>query len=231
MAFFDINAFFSNQGGKSSFNYINFSDYKMIQSGSYKKLMKSYYAKQSNDTSSSKKTTNKANNKIDSTSKDLSGLSKTKLVADSLKKSADNLSGGNLFAQSNGVYDTDKITSAIKAFTQDYNSTIEQSSKLSSQDVQRQIDFMKSLTNTMSSALSKVGISQSLDGKLSFDADSLSKADMKAVKSLFQGSHSYASQIADKASAISSAALRNSSFYSNNGSPSSSMSSMFNDWV
>ena len=69
------------------------------------------------------------------------------------------------------------------------------------------------------------------DVRLSVDEEALKKADAKDVKALFSGNHSYASQIANNASAIGSAAVRSSSMYSSNGTLSSSLSGLFDKWI
>ena len=94
-----------------------------------------------------------------------------------------------------------------------------------------QTGFMKSLTSTMSKALSKIGVSVSEDGSLSVDEDVLKNANTKDVKSLLSGKYSYASQVADKASAISSAAARSAGTYTQNGTWSNTLSGMFDQWL
>lgn len=228
MFHFNISSLFggSNTGGLGSFN---FSDYNMIKSGTYRKLMKAYYAKD--------KTTKTA--KADKTSaqsaakkaKDTTGLSGMKTQADSLKTAAQAFDKSNVFKQENGVYDTDKIAKAVGDFVNKYNSVIEQSGKVLSGDVARQVGYMKNMTNTMSAALSKAGVTVGGDGKLSLNEDTLKAADMKDVKALFSGSHSYAADIANKAAAVGSAAVRSSSTYTGTGNLSSALSNMFNNWI
>lgn len=79
MAGFNISSFFNNS--KGGFGSINFSDYSLIRSGSYKKLMKSYYSQQKETTPKADKTTKKKTTEV----KDTTGLSKMKSEADGLK--------------------------------------------------------------------------------------------------------------------------------------------------
>lgn len=227
MAYMDISKFFGNvqTTGMSAFN---FSDYASIKNGSYKKLVKSYY-NQAKDTTSKKDTTTVDKYKKDTTDK--TGLAQMKTEADALKKSAKEFTSDELWKKTNGSYDMDKIAKAVKGFAENYNDTIEQAGKVSTKDVSQQTGFMSSLTKTMSNALSKVGVTVGADGKLSVDEEALKKADEKNVKSLFSGSTSYASQIEQKAGAISSAALRNSSIYSSNGTLSSAIAGTFEGWM
>ena len=90
---------------------------------------------------------------------------------------------------------------------------------------------MSSMTNTMSKALSKIGVTVGTDGKLSVNEDEMKKANVSSIKSLFSGSVSYGSQIADRASEISRDTVMNSSIYGSNGTLSSSLSNMFNKWI
>ncbi len=227
MAYINISSFFGNvqTNGMNSFN---FSDYASIKNGSYKKLVKSYLVQQKGD-SADKGSTSVKKPKKDTT--DQTGLARMKTQADSLKKSAKELSDDALWKQTNGKYDMDKIAKAVKGFANDYNDTIDQAAKVTSRDVSQQTGFMTSMTKTMSTALSKVGITIGADGKMSVNEDELKKADTKQLKALFSGSASYGAQMEQKASAISSAALRNSSLYSSNGTLSSAISGTFEGWM
>lgn len=222
----NIGTLFSSLGNNN--NTFNFSDYASIKNGSYGKLMKSYYAEQKKDVAPEKtpnKTTvnkNKSEQLVDKT-----GLTQMKKEADGLKSAVDALAKDDLWKSA----DRDKIAGAVKDFVNEYNDVIAQSKKVNSGNVTQSTKYMSSMTDTMSKALSKAGISVGSDGKLSLDEDALSKASVDNVKSLFNGKVSYGSQIADKASEISRDTLMNSSVYSSNGTLSSALSGMFNNWV
>ena len=174
MAYINISSFFGNvqTNGMNSFN---FSDYASIKNGSYKKLVKSYLVQQKGDSADKGSTSVKKPTK-DTT--DQTGLARMKTQADSLKKSAKELSDDALWKQTNGKYDMDKIAKAVKGFANDYNDTIDQAAKVTSRDVSQQTGFMTSMTKTMSTALSKVGITIGADGKMSVNEDELKKADI-----------------------------------------------------
>lgn len=226
MAGFNISSFFNNSKS-GGFGSINFSDYSLIKSGSYKKLMKSYYSQQKETTPKADKTTKKKTTEV----KDTTGLSKMKSEADGLKTATEAFNNDELWKQKDGEYDQDKVASAVKKFASEYNDVLTQSSKVNSKDVTQQTGYMMSMTKTMSGSLSKIGVTVGADGKLSVDEDALKKADAKDVKALFSGNHSYVSQITNNASAIGSAAVRSSSMYSSNGTLSSSISNMFDKWI
>lgn len=229
---FDISSLFSNLGSGSSFSSFNFSDYASIKNGSYGKLIKQYYAEQkkaSVDDKTSSSTSRTKEKKTDTI--DNAPLAQLKKEADGLKSAAEALNKDELWKQTNGEYDMDKIVSAVKSFANEYNDTISQSSKVSSKDIGQYVRYMSSMTNTMSKALSKVGITVGTDGKISIDEDKLKKSDVSSLKSLFTGSTSYGSQIIDKASEISKDAIMSSGVYGSNGALSHSISSMFNKWI
>lgn len=232
MAGFDFSSFFGSNksSGMGSFN---FGDYNLIRNGGYRKLMKSYYSPKKETTSTNKTDKTDKTEKPDawSTAVDNSGLKKVKKEADGLKKSAEDLANSDMWKQKNGTYDTEKIASAIKSFASEYNDVVTEANKAGNKDVSTQLGFMKSMTTTMSKALSKVGVSVGVDGKLSVDEETLKKADMKDVKALFEGKFSYASDMASKASAISSAAVRNASFYSSDGKFSNPFAADFDKWI
>lgn len=231
VANFNISSLFGGlSSGNSMFSSFNFSDYYSIRSGAYKKLISKYYSGQ-NDTTSSKTDKTQQKQQAAALTKDTTGLTKMKKESDDLKASVANLSKDELWKQTNGEYDIDKIVSAVKSFASDYNDVLDQSSKVSTREVSQQTGFMTSLTNTMTKSLAKVGVTIGSDGKMSVNEDTLKKADMSNVKSLFSGNYSYASQVADKASAITSAANRSSSLYSSNGTYSSAISNMYNFWA
>lgn len=227
MAFFDISSFFGNSS-TNSFSSFNFADYASIRNGSYGKLLKSYYSQVKQTTTTKSDTDTKTDKTTDT---DNTGLSKMKKEADGLKSAADKLTSDDMWKKTNGEYDMDKIASAVKSFANEYNDVIDQSAKVGTKDVTMQTGFMTSMTKTMSNALSKVGVTVGADGKLSVNEDTLKSADAKDVKSLFSGDYSYAGQISQKASAISSAAVRNSSLYTSSGLLSSVLQGSYNSWI
>ena len=215
----------NNSNNTNMFN-INFNDYSAIKNGSYRKLVKSYFEIDKQSTTNKTDTVKK--NEIYTADKNLSQM---KVEADELKKSTEELSDSSLWKQTNGSYDLEKITKAVKTFANDYNDVIDQSAKVSNKDITQYKNWMSSMTNTMSNALSKVGITVGADGNMSVDEEKVKKADIKNLKALFSGNTSYASQIEQKAASISSAALRNNSIYTNNGTISSSLGSTFTGFM
>ena len=95
-------------------NFINLTDYSSIKSGSYKKLMKAYYAEEAKNTQTQKSTAKKDNTANTKTSKvktaaDNPELTKAKANADKLKETASGLSSKNLWEKKDGKLDKNKI--------------------------------------------------------------------------------------------------------------------------
>ena len=113
------------------------ADYASIKNGSYGKLMKAYYAKDSGDSKTAASTITKKDTATDTAKK---ALAKVETTTDALKESADALLATgkkDLFTQKdittkdeNGVesttkgYDTDAIYSAVNSFVTNYNSVM-----------------------------------------------------------------------------------------------------------
>lgn len=225
---------------------INVSDYAMIKNGSYGKLMKAYYARQDAD-------------KLSQTG----DLSKTLMLmrssADSLKKSAEALGDTSLYEKKKFKkkdektgeeteewdYDWDAITKAVKNFIDDYNAVVEQAGNSETKDVLRNAAWMTSITEKVGNLLSKAGINVGKGNKLEFDEETLKKKtalgksgiefdNISTLKSLFTGHGSFADKIAQKASAISSAAARTKGVdktYNKQGTYSDTISKLFESTI
>lgn len=224
---------------------INVSDYAMIKNGSYGKLMKAYYAKQDAD-------------KLSQSGDSSKTLTLMRSGADSLKKSAEALGDASLYEKKKikkkdeetgkeievEDYDWDAIAKAVKTFVDDYNSVVEQAGNSETKNVLRNAAWMTSITEKAGNLLSKAGITIGKDNKLEFDEEALKKKtsgksgiefdSISALKSMFTGYGSFASRIAQKASAISSAAARTKGVdktYNKNGAYSDTLSKLFGSTI
>lgn len=226
----DVSFLFNSLGTNANnvSNTFNLGDYASLKNGSYKKLMKAYYSptrkQELEEAASADKT--KKNKNIDTT-----GLTQMKKEADSLKNAVEALGEEDLWKQTGGNYNMDKIAGAVKTFANEYNDVLDKASKVNSKEVTQSTYYMSNMTNTMSKALSKIGVNVGADGKLSVDEEALKKADAKTIKSMFAGNVSYGSQVADKASSISRATVMSASTYLSNGSLNSSFSNLFNTGI
>jgi hypothetical protein len=233
---FDITSMLgsSDSGSNNSMGSFDFANYAAIKNGSYGKLVKSYYAGTTKDVEAQKAQTTKASNttkKNETADVDKTGLTQIKKDADQLKTSAEALSKDDLWKKTDGKLDTDKITSAVKDFANNYNKVIEQSSKVSSKEIAQDVKGMTGMTATFSKVLDKIGIKVGDDGKMTVDEEALKKADTATINSLFKGNATYGSQIADKANSINRDADLGSSIYNGNATTSSTLSSVYNQFI
>ena len=241
----------TNSGsGMGNLNFL--SDYAAIKNGSYGKLMKAYYAK---DDQRSTSAVSKDNNEVKSTStaedsvKTLSAIQKS---ADGLKESADALiekGKDSLFKEKditttdeNGVattvkgYDTDAIYKAVSEYVTDYNELLDSADDANSTNILNKTISLVNLTAANEKLLGKVGITINDDNSLAIDKKAFQSADMSTVKTLFNGSGSYAYRASAQASLIDFAADNESSkantytingTYSNNYSMGSMLDTLF----
>lgn len=207
------------------------SDYASLKNGSYKKLMKAYYkemgSSSTSDSESSKKT---------SSSKQTAADKKSIAIKDavsSLAESADALTNSSLYAKKtittkdeNGNeaetldYDRDAIYDAVSTFVTNYNKATSTAADNGSDRVLRQTINMQSATTTNAKMLAKIGITIGKDKTLSVDKETLNKADVATIQSIFGNGGSYGSTISSKASLIYSSASHQASTkssYSSNG--------------
>lgn len=200
---------FGAANGTSSSGFL--SDYASIRNGSYKKLMNAYYGKNEKSRASEivgSKAYNKPSNKyIDST-----GLSAAKSATKSLQDSISTLMDRkkNVFKKdSDGNYDVDKIYDAVNSFVKGYNEMLNVSDTLEDEGTLNKILSMARYTKSNSSALDYAGITFNNSGEMVLDKEKFSRMDMNAVKNMFQGAGSYASQMLSKVTAIGSTAAVN----------------------
>ncbi len=205
-----IAGLFSSSSSSSSSAGIEslLGEYSSIKSGSYSKLLKSYYAKSSSSDSTSatedQDTEKTAYSKVLSASESLSTATDTLLEKGSKSiwnKETTTDSDGNTTSD----YDKDKIYSAISSFVNAYNDMVDRGQKSDNTGVLTQTAAMVTLSAKTASTLAQVGISITSSNHLSIDETFFKNtADMTTAKSLFNGTGSYGYSVASKASTISS---------------------------
>lgn len=228
------------------------SDYSMIKSGAYKKLLTAYYKSQDSDSTTkaadTKKTNTTDSTKTSSTAKSTAKTKEednpnlvAKSAADNLKTSAAALQNRDLYKSTgtdedgNAVYKREDITKAVKSFVSDYNTAISSANKTNSATVQKKASDLVKATQANSRLLKDIGITVNADNQLEIDEDKLSKADVTKLTSLFQGSGSYADRSATIASNVSKAAYtaaNSASSYTQKGSyQSAGISSLLDQYM
>ena len=185
----------SSNSSSSSMGWMSgISDLKMIQSGVYKKAMRSVYEKEGKDAfSEAVSNTISGSGKTDS-EKSLSNL---KSNSTNLYNSSKELRGLNIDSASD-----DEIAKKVESFVKSYNSTLNNTKDMDSYSiVQTQLWAVEKLQSS-ESMLNKAGIKINSDNTLSLDKDALKSADKATLKTLFSGSGSIADSINQKASAL-----------------------------
>lgn len=241
---FDHSALFGGgfPGIDNSMGGINVSDYAMIKNGSYRKLMKAYYAQQDAD-------------RLSQTGDSSKALALMRSSADSLNKTAEALSNASLYEKKKFKkkneetgeeieewdYDWDAIIKAVKTFVDDYNSVVKQAGNSETKSVLRNAALMTGITEKTGSLLSKVGITIGKGNKLEFDEEAIKKTtagvsgieldNISTLKSLFTGHNSFVNKVAQKSVGISraasNAAATAKATYTKNGGYSDTLSKLF----
>ena len=223
----DYSYLFGGTQNVSTGGTFSLNDYASIKNGSYKKLMKAYYAKQDVDKASSGKDTVQK-----------STIMKT--GADALKKSADALMNNALWEKKKITkidentgeeihteeYDYEAITKAVKSFIEDYNDVIDEAGGSNSKEVLRNTVWMIGNTDANKNMLEKIGISIGKGNKMELDEEKLKKADINTLKTLFTGHNSFSNKISMKANSISNAAAWSTGTYKSNGTYSNTLSEL-----
>lgn len=207
------------------------SDYASLKNGSYKKLMKAYY-KELGSSSTSDSESLKKTSSSEQTSADKKSIA-IKDAVSSLAESADALTNSSLYTKKtittkdeNGNevetldYDRDAIYDAVSTFVTNYNKATSTAADNGSDRVLRQTINMQSATTTNAKMLAKIGITIGKDKTLSVDKETLNKADVATIQSIFGNGGSYGNTISSKASLIYSSASHQASTkssYSSNG--------------
>lgn len=204
----------------------NLSDWAMIKSGSYGKLMKAYYAQEKASKASSgdspQKLTLMAGNSS-AMEKSVRNLMKDSLWEKKTITEKDEKTGEETTKED---YDWKSITKAVNSFISDYNSIVEAAGESNSKEVLRNAVMMTKTTAVNEGLLAKVGITVGTGNKLELDEDELKKADISTLKTLFTGHNSYASKMQYRATAMISAASSAGGTYTSSGSYSSALSSL-----
>ncbi|MBQ8489470.1 MAG: hypothetical protein IJ535_06775 [Pseudobutyrivibrio sp.] len=203
----------SNSSGVSSmFGGLegSLSSLSQIKSGSYGKLVKSYYAKydkEGNLKSDSTKKSKAADSNLSEIRNDSSALSKAtdKLLAKGKNSIWDQVETTDEDGNTTKDYDKDKIYGAIKDFTEAYNELVDSGQKAESTGILSQVASMVTTSAKTAQTLGKAGITIDSNNHLNVDEDFLkNKANMTYVKDLFNGTGSYAYQVANKSSMANS---------------------------
>lgn len=211
MNFWNAGSLGSNSSGNL---YSLFSERSMIKSGTYKKLLRSYYGSLESESSSAtsakkrrsgsdiidellhekmyptvSKETEKANSNL------TSGIN-------SLRSSVSTLQKDDTYEDTeNGKTAVEKVVSAMKTYVSDYNNVVTSSKSSTLSNKTAYVANMMSTTSKFESQLSEIGVMLKNDGTLQLDENKLKGADLSKVQKLFstENIQSYGSTIASRA--------------------------------
>lgn len=208
------NNFMSTFFGSNSSSGNILGDYAMIKSGTYKKLLKSYYSmgtSSSKDEDAEDKKTNKKSpikkaevRDYKYNSKMAEGMQDVKSSAETLSKASEALQKDALYEgkeQEDGTmkYDRTAIKSAVKSFISAYNSYADTTGKSTTNAVQNQNLSAMKATAANSKLLKELGITYDKKGNLVMDEEKFDKASIDSIKSVFKDKGSYGDTIGDTA--------------------------------
>lgn len=184
------------------------SDYASIKSGSYGKLMKSYYASVASDDESGSKDSRSsilenltsAKNQTPEVSSETKAFNKAATAADALQSSIRKLG-----ALKDDADDTAKYE-AVSSFVKNYNSVVDTAAVTADKSISNRLDSIRSATSANEKELNSLGISIGKDGKLSIDKDTFNATDKSGIQNLFAERRSYAAEVNVSAAMIQSTA-------------------------
>lgn len=150
------------------------------------------------------------NNLTEELKKQFESDSKVATSEDELKlaENAKNLSSyaGALAYNGNSINEPDQRIAAVKDYVESYNATLDGLQKTDSLNALEKGVSLVNTTRAYARSLSRVGIVVGSDNRLTVNEENVKEATSEQFRSLFSGSYSYASKVADKASYISRAA-------------------------
>lgn len=202
----------SGSTGTNSIYNMDFSTYNSIRSGSYSKLLKSYYS--DDDKRTATKDAFSSGMTDSATEKNNATVSRDSAAA--LVDSVKDLRSSSLWEEKEKTdkdgnktseYDMDEIYKAVSSFKDNYNSLVTSTGKSSDKSTLNAASNMVNYTRANASILKKIGVSVDSDNKLSIDEDKFKKSDISSIKSVFSGAGSFAQSTSASASSVYGSAV------------------------
>lgn len=189
-----MNWLFSSGEATGQATYPSVSDYSLISSGAYKKLLNSYYSLDK----TGKGSTVEAD---DIDKKEKIGLATASNDAKSLASDL-----GKLVSVDITEENRDDLKASVKSVVDSYNKLVTSGSEVDNTSVLRNVLWMTKGTNENSGLLKDIGITIGEGNKLSFDEEKFDKASLSTVKSMTTGVDSFFSKLKTRATTIGSEA-------------------------
>ncbi len=206
----DLSSLFGNSTGLSGM----LGDYSAIRSGSYKKLMRSYYGQVSD--SSGSKSSGRSNNTLEkvleerrnpTVSKEVSAAnSKLSTSIASYRNALGTLQSDSTYTDTeNGSSGRDKVKSALKSYVSAYNDSVTTAKKSTVTNMTSNVAGAMDATKENVDALKEIGITLNSDGTMSFNEKVYDAVELDTVKDIFDGNAalSYGSKVASRLNRIS----------------------------
>lgn len=190
-----------NSGSIADMSWL--SDYSSIKSGSYGKLLKAYYAKDSGSdetkSGASKIVSDKlsAGTAIDEKAKTYTD---TASKADALQKSVASIGDLKDDADDEAVYN------AVNSYVKNYNDLVGAASGTEDKSITNRLTSIETTTGSYEKKLNAIGISINTDGTLKLNKETFDAADKSGVKELFGERGSYGFNVNTSAAMIESTA-------------------------
>ncbi len=214
----------SSSSGSSSVSSL-LGDYASIKNGSYAKLLKAYYKKQDAESTSDSSDTDKTLSTIKSDASDLQSAASALTSSSLYAKGSYTVTSADGKTSTSSDYNYDNIYDKVSSFIDSYNTMVKAGASSETSSINTKTTNLVSLTSKNSSVLKSLGITANTDGTLKIDEDTFKKADINTIKSVFEGTGSYADSVSNKSTLIYQLAankLSGSSSYSSSGSYNSS---------
>ena len=214
MSWMDSNSMFGNTSGLAGM----LGDYSAIRSGSYGKLMKSYYGEQSSSISrgsSSSRSKNVLDEIIEERrnpkeSKEVSAAnSKLYTSVSTFKNALGTLQSENTYKDTeNGLDARSKVENALKSYVSAYNDAVTTAKKSTNMNMTSNVAGAMGATKESVETLGELGITMNHDGTLAFDVKKFKTIELSTVKDAFDGNAalSYGSKIASRLNRIADSA-------------------------
>lgn len=196
----------SSSSGSGNMNYL--SDYASIKSGSYGRLMKAYYGRGKNSSTTASGSSSSTSNVLErileerrnpKVSEDVKEANSNLVTGISnLKSSVATLQNSNTYTDTEkGQSATAKVSSAMKNFVSQYNEVVNASKKSTMTNKTAYVANMMKATAANADKLSEIGVTINDNGTLQFNESKLQSAELSKVQELFSAddSMSYGSTV------------------------------------
>lgn len=199
----------SNGGGMGNLNFL--SDYACIKNGSYGKLMKAYYGKTQDSSTTGTGTKGSSGNVLDRIIEEQKNPKVSKETQEAnanlvtglsnLKSSVSTLQSDKTYTDTeNGKSAADKVTSAVKDYVSNYNNVVTAARGSTLTNKTAYVANMMSSTAANADKLSEIGVTVNSNGLLEVSEDKLKSAELSKVQELFSAKDimSYGSTVASR---------------------------------